>query len=85
MKPYFSASNLLQSPIIKIAEVQSSELVNPYAWNASNVIDGSLRQDLDDCDCCAAMNSTGTNWIQIDVKRHVLIKYIQVLGRTDGL
>lgn len=66
--------------------MSKDELTDNSSSNASNAVDGSLRQDADDCDnCCAAASTSNnkTSWLEIDLESYYLIEYIQILG-IDG-
>lgn len=48
---------------------------------ALKAIDGSLRQDPDNCSCCAASEA---RYLQLDFQKKHLVHIIQALGRQDG-
>lgn len=65
------------------ATVVASEEYNINS-QAINIIDGSNRTDLNDCDCCYASNGSGNGWLHVDLGAVYPVAVIEIFGRTDG-
>ncbi|KAH3785656.1 hypothetical protein DPMN_163750 [Dreissena polymorpha] len=51
-------------------------------WTADKVNQGSLRQDANDCKCCAAL--ARPSWVQLTLNKTYIVEKVLVLGRSDN-
>lgn len=75
-------ANLLQQENTHATVTMSTALFLNWQWNALSAIDGSLNLAADSCQCCAATETQGSRWLQLDLGKLYLLQIIQILGRS---
>lgn len=55
-----------------------------YTWSVERAVDGDIKTQASNCDCCAATRRSDFPWFKIDLGMPYRIAHIIIYGRTDN-